>query len=162
MSIVKWSRYILLLGILASSLFAAENKLFKGELKVESFHTQGMEKDGKIAWELEGETADLHGKVIELSLITARITQENGRDARLKSTSCRFLQSLKEVKSDAPLELVAPGVLATGIGYDIYLDKKIVRIRSTVRIVLQRQALEETRKKIEEEREQHAKGKVKE
>ncbi len=159
---VKRGWVILALGFLTSSLFAAGHNLFKGEMEVEQFHTQGMAPDGKVAWELDGESADLQGKVVELSSFTARIAQEDGRDARLKSTSCRFLQSLKEVKSDAPLELVAPGLFATGIGYDIYVEKKIVRIRSTVRIVLQRKVLEETRRKIEDAREQQAKGNVKE
>ena len=161
MNILKRIVFILAFGLLLSPLFGQKGNLFKGEMEVEQFHTQGMSSDGKIAWELNGESADLRGKVVELSLFTGRIVQDEERAVQLKSTSCRFLQTLKEVKSDAPLELTAPGIFATGIGYDIYFEQKIVRIRSTVNIVLQRHVIEETRKKYKESREQSAKEDVK-
>ena len=67
--------------------------------------------------------------------------QPGGRSYELMSPGCRFLQSLKEVKSDSPVRLASEGILIEGIGYDAYLEGKMIRIRSSVRIVLTGKAL---------------------
>lgn len=111
------------------------------DVKVLDFHTQGLDDTGKAAWSLNGGEAEVRGNVTEMNNIRANFIMEGGKNIIINSPSCRFMHNLRELKSDAPLTLTAEGITATGIGYDVYLDSRLLRIRSTVKIIVKRNKL---------------------
>ena len=111
------------------------------DVTLDAFQTHGLDTQGNLSWRLSGETAERHGSIILIRDFHAVFHQPGGRSYELMSPGCRFLQSLKEVKSDSPVRLASEGILIEGIGYDAYLEGKMIRIRSSVRIVLTGKAL---------------------
>lgn len=108
------------------------------ELTLSRFHTNGLDAKGRMAWTLDGAAAEVRGSLTFIRDFQASITPEEGRPFQLSSAQCRFMHNLREVKSDSPLLVESDGLRASGIGYDIYLDRRIVRIRSAVKIVIKR------------------------
>lgn len=115
------------------------------EATVKNFHTQSLLKDGKYSWMLDGRDAVANGNLLELKNFALVFLPDNGQEYDVTSSECRFLYSLREVKSDAAIQIKSTGISASGIGYDIHLDKRMVRIRTTVKIVIQRSKLDEHR-----------------
>ena len=103
-----------------------------GNLQVAGFVSRGLDSAGRTEWELRGEKAQIRGQSTELSEYKIVFTGKDGDDFTLSSPRCRYLHSAAEVKSDAPVFVEGRGVQISGIGYDVYLDAKVVMIRSTV------------------------------
>lgn len=103
-----------------------------GNLQVAGFVSRGLDSAGRTEWELRGEKAQIRGQSTELSDYKIVFTGKDGDDFTLSSPRCRYLHSAAEVKSDAPVFVEGRGVQISGIGYDVYLDAKVVMIRSTV------------------------------
>ena len=110
-------------------------------VELQSFSTHGLDAQGNLSWRLSGGTAQRNGSIVLISDFSAVFHQPGGRTYELMSPGCRFLQSLKEVKSDAPVRLVSEGIFIEGIGYDAYLESRMIRIRSSVKAVLKGNAL---------------------
>ena len=114
--------------------------------RAQDFRTQGLDGDGRLVWQLSGESADFRGSVTDLKDANARIVNLNnirtvihttaGKTFTLTSTSCHVLLALGELKSDSAIEFTSDGIKGTGIGYDIDLEHKVVRLRTTVRFVI--------------------------
>lgn len=112
----------------------------------QSFSTHGLDENGKLKWTLEGESADFKGSIMDLKEATAHIINlrkcnamvfaSNGQKFTLKSPHCQVMLALRELKSDSALEFTADGITGSGIGYDINLDQKIIRLRTTVRFTI--------------------------
>lgn len=112
----------------------------------QDFSTQGLDSDGRLIWQLSGESADFRGSVTDLKDANARIVNLKnietvihttaGKKFTLTSTSCQVLLALGELKSDSAIEFTSEGIKGTGIGYDIDLEHKVVRLRTTVRFVI--------------------------
>ena len=115
--------------------------------RAQDFRTQGLDGEGRLVWQLSGESADFRGSVTDLKDANARIVNlkniktiihtNAGQKFTLTSTSCQVLLALGELKSDSAIEFTSEGIMGTGIGYDIDLEHKIVRLRTTVRFVIQ-------------------------
>ncbi len=54
--------------------------------------------------------------------------------------SCNVLMALRELKSDSVLQFTTNGFEGSGIGYDVNLEERIVRLRSTVHISIKHKA----------------------
>lgn len=104
---------------------------------VEGFQTRGLNQSGAVEWELQGQQARIKGAVTDVESFQIILHQDQGRFYELSSPKCSFYHNQDEVKSDSPLLLSSEGITISGIGYDIFLDHKIVLIRATVHIVLQ-------------------------
>ncbi len=114
--------------------------------RAQDFSTHGLDSDGRLVWQLSGESADFRGSVTDLKDANARIVNLKnietiihttaGKQFKLTSTSCQVLLALGELKSDSAIEFDSDGIKGTGIGYDIDLVHKIVRLRTTVRFVI--------------------------
>ena len=114
------------------------------------FSTHGLDKDGTLKWVLEGESVNFKGNVMELKDDEARVIEvkncravlhgSNGREFTLMTPSCRVLMALRELKSDSVLQFTTNGFAGSGIGYDVNLEQRIVRLRSTVHITIKHKA----------------------
>lgn len=122
-----------LAALLAVPQGSAENIFgVGGNLEVAGFVSRGLDSAGRTEWELRGDEAQIRGQSTELSDFQIVFKGKEGDDFTLSSPRCRYLHSAAEVKSDAPVFVEGRGVRISGIGYDVYLDAKIVMIRSTV------------------------------
>ncbi len=124
-------------------LFASETGIagLGNSVTLDKFSTRGLDSHGKLSWRLSGESAEMNGSIITVREFMAFFYQKEGGIVELSSPGCRFLQSLKEVKSDAPVRVKSDGILVEGIGYDVYLEGRVIRIRSSVRAVIRGNAV---------------------
>lgn len=112
----------------------------------QDFRTQGLDSNGRQIWQLTGESADFKGSVIDLKEANARIVglkniktvihTSAGKAFTFTSSSCQVMLALRELKSDSAIEFSSDGINGSGIGYDVNLEQRIVRIRTTVRFVI--------------------------
>ena len=127
--------FLTLLLLTAAPLAFAQSLLGNSTtVKVEGFSTQGSSPDGKIVWELDGKDAELSVNITEVRDFTLNIQLKDGMRYAVRSFFCRYVNALHEIKSSSPLILESEAITASGIGYDIFLDSHILRIRSCVRI----------------------------
>ena len=129
---------VFLFGLLASFPAAGRSRaLFgSGNITVSGFQTRGLNQEGAVEWELFGRQATVKGTITELETFKIFLMRAADRPFELTSPHCRYNHNLAEVKSDAPVYLTSDGIAISGLGYDVFLDRKVVLIRSTVRIVL--------------------------
>ncbi len=114
--------------------------------KATAFRTQGLDDNGAPKWAMEGEYADFKGSIVDMQEATAHIINlrkcsavifaSNGHRFALSSPSCQVMLALKELKSDSAIEFFSEGVSGSGIGYDIDLERRTVRLRTTVRFTI--------------------------
>ena len=114
------------------------------------FSTHGLDKDGTLKWVLEGESVNFKGNVMALKDDEARVIEvkncravlhgSNGKEFTLMTPSCNVLMALRELKSDSVLQFTTNGFEGSGIGYDVNLEQRIVRLRSTVHITIKHKA----------------------
>ena len=117
------------------------------------FSTHGLDDNGTLRWVLEGESVNFKGNVMELKDDQARIIEvkncravmhgSNGRHFTLQTPSCSVLMALRELKSDSVLLFSTDGFEGSGIGYDVNLEQRIVRLRSTVHISIKQKTSQE-------------------
>ena len=117
------------------------------------FSTHGLDENGTLRWVLEGESVNFKGNVMELKDDQARIIEvkncravmhgSNGRHFTLQTPSCSVLMALRELKSDSVLLFSTDGFEGSGIGYDVNLEQRIVRLRSTVHISIKQRTSQE-------------------
>lgn len=108
------------------------------------FSTHGLDNDGRLKWVLEGDSVNFKGNVMALKDDEARVIEvkncravlhgSNGRLFTLMTPSCSVLMALRELKSDSVLQFTTNGFEGSGIGYDVNLEQRIVRLRSTVHL----------------------------
>ncbi|HOG49574.1 MAG TPA: hypothetical protein PKY10_03205 [Lentisphaeria bacterium] len=148
----------LLFWLLASFPAAGRSRAVFGNsnISVNGFQTRGLNEEGAVEWELFGQQATVKGTMTELETFKIFLMQQADRQFELTSPYCRYNHNLAEVKSDAPVHLTSDGIAISGLGYDVFLDRKVVLIRSTVHIVLKgrknslRRALSVDEKKSEQ------------
>ena len=128
----------LLFWLLASFPAAGRSRAVFGNsnISVSGFQTRGLNEEGAVEWELFGQQATVKGTMTELETFKILLMQQADRQFELTSPHCRYNHNLAEVKSDAPVYLTSDGIAISGLGYDVFLDRKVVLIRSTVHIVL--------------------------
>ena len=102
------------------------------------FETRGAGKDGKEEWQLHGEKARLRGGLYQLDRIRLVVHLENNRRATVTSPKCMFDQTRGIAHSDAPLHVVSEEMTLEGVGYDIAADRKVLRIRSQVKMTVRK------------------------
>lgn len=128
----------LLFWLLASFPAAGRSRAVFGNsnISVNGFQTRGLNEEGAVEWELFGQQATVKGAMTELETFKIFLMQKADRQFELTSPRCRYNHNLAEVRSDAPVYLTSDGIAISGLGYDVFLDRKVVLIRSTVHIVL--------------------------
>lgn len=126
--------FLMLAGVLMVISQARAENLFGvgGNLQVAGFVSRGLDSSGRTEWELRGDEAKIRGQSTELRDFQIVFRGKSRDDFTLSSPRCRYLHSAAQVKSDAPVFVEGRGVWISGIGYDVYLDARIVMIRSTV------------------------------
>ena len=132
---------VLLLLVGATALLGQNNRT-----SAQHFTTHGLDQNGKLRWVLEGDSVSFKGNVMELKDDQARIIEirncqavmhgSNGRLFTLTTPSCNVLMALRELKSNSVLQFATDGFEGSGIGYDVNLEQRILRLRSTVHIVI--------------------------
>lgn len=129
---------LLILALLAPLPGAGQSgALFgNGNVTVDGFQTRGLNQDGAVEWELFGSQAKVKGTITELNEFKINLMQDSTRPIELTSPRCRYYHRQAEVRSDAPVQLQSDGITITGLGYDVFLDRKVVLVRSTVHITL--------------------------
>ena len=110
------------------------------------FTTHGLDKEGNLRWVLEGDSVNFRGNVMELKDDQARIIEikncqavmhgSNGRLFSLMTPSCNVMMALRELKSNSVLQFKTDGFEGSSIGYDVNLEQRILRLRSTVHITI--------------------------
>jgi len=127
-----------LLSVLALSALLAFD--FEGghAVTLVGFETRGTSKDGKEEWQLHGEKARLRGGLYQLDRIRLVVHLENNSRATVTSPKCVFDQTRGIAHSDAPLHVVSEEMTLEGVGYDIAADRKVLRIRSQVKMTLRK------------------------
>lgn len=125
----------LLLGV--SALLAID---FEGgeNVTLDGFETRGAGRDGKTEWVLHGGTARLRGGLYELNDIRLIVYLEGGNQAEITSPRCVFDQARGIARSDAPLKVVSQDMTLEGEGYDLATDRKVLRIRSRVKMTVRK------------------------
>jgi len=119
--------------MMAESFLGAGQDVF-----VKDFRTRGQSGSDGSTWVMEGKDARTTSKLTRLKHFKVIFEQVNGKRWLLRSSSCNFMHTLREAKSDSAITLESEGIKASGIGYDIFLEQRIVRIRSTVKMVVRR------------------------
>ena len=139
------------LALLIGTLASLAQSLGK-RTSAQHFSTHGLDDNGTLRWVLEGESVNFKGNVMELKDDQARIIEvkncravmhgSNGRHFTLQTPSCSVLMALRELKSDSVLLFSTDGFEGSGIGYDVNLEQRIVRLRSTVHISIKQRTTE--------------------
>ena len=154
--VMKWLFPIVC--VLGLCLSANAIDLFQGDGEIKGLHLQ-MQYHG-MAVELKGDEAEKHGNIVEIRGVQVSFSQLNGEKPErymLESPYCRCLSTLQELKSDASVSILGEnGFRATGVGYDVFFERKVIRVRSAVRVVLPSQRMRD----ILRRREQNDDGKV--
>ena len=124
----------LLAAVLAAFVLTAAD--FEGghTVTLDGFETRGTDEDGKAEWELHGQKARMKGGLYHLADIRLVVHLEQDRQATVTSERCVFDQSRGIAHSDAPLHVVSEEMSLDGVGYDIATDRKVLRVRSQVRM----------------------------
>ena len=114
------------------------------------FSTHGLDKNGVLRWVLEGESVSFRGNAMELKDDEARVIEvknchavlhgSNGKLFTLMTPSCNVLMALRELKSNSVLQFTTDGFEGSGIGYDVNLEQRVIRLRSTVHISVRHKA----------------------
>jgi len=126
----------LLLGV--SALLAVD---FEGgdNVTLDGFETRGAGRDGKTEWVLHGGRARLRNGLYELNDIRLIVYLEEGdNQAEITSPRCVFDQARGIARSDAPLKVVSLDMTLEGEGYDLATDRKVLRIRSRVKMTVRK------------------------
>ncbi len=125
----------LFLGL--STLLALD---FEGgqNITLDGFETRGASHEGKTEWVLNGAKARLRGGLYELDDIRLIVYLENGDKAEITSPRCVFDQARGIARSDAPLKVVSQDMTLEGEGYDLATERKVLRIRSRVRMTVRK------------------------
>ena len=110
-------------------------------VRVDGFSTMGRTPDGMVAWELRGKFAEITANITDVRDYQLFLRREKGPLYKIRSYKCRYINALHEIKSSAPVFLESEGIVASGIGYDLFLDSHVLRIRSNVKIDVKRTKL---------------------
>jgi hypothetical protein len=100
-----------------------------------SFRTQGRGEHG-ARWFLEGEQAIIRGTVVDLTGATVRLVGEEGRTARITSEHCTYHQESGLLESAAAVRVESGDAVLAGVGFDMLMSERRLRIRDAVRMEL--------------------------
>lgn len=122
-------------------------------VRVDGFSTLGRSQDGMVAWELKGKFAEITANITDVRDYQLFLRRENGPLYKIRSYKCRYINALREIKSSAPIFLESEGIVASGIGYDLFLDTHVLRIRSNVKIDVEKTKMNTSDMKLLEKKE---------
>ena len=130
---------VALLGLLLGlSVVPAVDLGGQQTVTLNGFETRGAGHDGKTEWVLHGDKARLRGGLYELDDIRLIVYLGGGNQAEITSPRCVFDQARAIARSDAPLKVVSQEMTLEGEGYDLATDRKILRIRSRVKMTVRK------------------------
>lgn len=125
----------LFLGLSALPAFDFEGSQ---AITLDGFETRGASHEGKTEWVLNGAKARLRGGLYELDDIRLIVYLEDSSQAEITSPRCVFDQARGIARSDAPLKVVSQDMTLTGEGYDLATERKVLRIRSRVKMTVRK------------------------
>ncbi len=106
-------------------------------IHLQQFKTQGRGERGQ-RWFLEGQSAVIRGTVYELSGVTLRLETGPDRTAVIQAQACTYYQDSGLIESAAPVHVESDGVILDGIGFDMLMAERRLRVREAVRMELVR------------------------
>jgi len=106
-------------------------------IHLQQFKTQGRGERGQ-RWFLEGQSAVIRGTVYELSGVTLRLETGEDRTAVIQAQACTYYQDSGLIESAAPVHVESDGIILDGIGFDMLMAERRLRVREAVRMELVR------------------------
>jgi len=106
-------------------------------IHLQQFKTQGRGERGQ-RWFLEGQSAVIRGTVYELSGVTLRLETGADRTAVIQAQACTYYQDSGLIESAAPVHVESDGIILDGIGFDMLMAERRLRVREAVRMELVR------------------------
>jgi hypothetical protein len=103
------------------------------------FQTRGAGGKNKTPWELSGAKATIREGFYELEDFKVILHLEDGSEAVLTSPACKYDESRGVAESNAPIRVESDAMTLEGIGYDVLLEEKKLRVRSNVRMTIRRE-----------------------
>lgn len=129
---------IVLAGILFLPLVSAFDFGAKTGAVLYGFQTRGITSKNNTQWVLSGARATIGKGWYQLEEFKLILHQENGEKIILTSPRCRYEEVAGVAESGAPIRVVGDNLSLQGVGYDILLGKRRLRIRSQVRMTIRR------------------------
>jgi hypothetical protein len=102
---------------------------------LQGFKTQGRAENG-ARWRLQGESAVIRGAVYELSGVTVDMDLDDGRTARITARGCIYHQGSGLVESKDPVHMESDGATLDGVGFDMLMSERRLRVRDAVKMVI--------------------------
>jgi len=125
-----------LASLVALTPWSAAIELQQGTVvTLRSFRTQGRGENG-ARWFLDGEQAVIRGPVVDLTRATVRLETEDGRTVRITSEQCTYHQESGLLESAAAVRVESGEAVLAGVGFDMLMPERRLRIRDAVRMEL--------------------------
>jgi|GEM_PF-2745170 len=106
-----------------------------------SFRTQGRGENG-ARWFLEGQKAVIRGTVFDLQGATVRLEMEDGKTALMTSERCTYHQESGLLESAAAVRVESGDAVLAGVGFDMLITERRLRIRDAVRMEIPQKAVD--------------------
>jgi hypothetical protein len=124
----------LLATLAGGTLWCAGIDLKEGSaVTLRNFRTQGRGENG-ARWFLEGQKAVIRGRVFDLAAATVRIETDDGRTALVTAEHCTYYQDSGLLESDAAVRVESGDAVLAGVGFDMLMPERRLRIRDAVRM----------------------------
>ncbi len=106
-------------------------------MTVDNFKVVEYTPEGELDWALFGEKAVVLGDRVTLEVVQANLRQGD-RTTIVRSPACRFDRGARIVRSHSGVAVHGKGMVITGDGFDLDLEKHQLLVRRNVRIQLSR------------------------
>lgn len=102
-------------------------------INLQQFKTQGRSEQG-ARWWLDGQSAVIRGTVYELTGVVLQLEDDSGKTAVIRAQACTYYQDSGLVESDAAVRVESGTITLDGVGFDILLAERRLRVRDAVRM----------------------------
>ncbi|MBN2451373.1 MAG: LPS export ABC transporter periplasmic protein LptC [Lentisphaeria bacterium] len=99
-----------------------------GAITLGHFRTQSQGEGGS-RWELAGDHAVIRAGVYALENVVLVLFSEGGQSITIRSPNCTYRQGSGVIESDAPVHVEGRELTIDGVGYDVLLTERRLRIR---------------------------------
>lgn len=133
----SWLAALLGLALCCPAIEFQENAV----VTLNQFRTQGRAENG-ARWFLEGRKAVIRGTVFDLQEATVRMELEDGKTALMTSERCTYHQESGLLESAAAVRVESGDAVLAGVGFDMLIAERRLRIRDAVRMEIPQKAVD--------------------